>query len=171
MRELIDPVSPEALRPVFQGVFRQLQRGKALEPMMFLNGAYLLALDGTGYFSSQTMHCQSCLHKVHRNGSITSYHQMLGAAIIHPDMREVMPFMPEPMVKQDGTAKNDGERNAAKRFLVKLRQDHPPTASALSPQTASVRMLPTSRRCTRTLCPTSWVSKQRSMPLGSSMSS
>lgn len=33
--------------------------------------------------------------------------------------------MPEPMVKQDGTAKNDCERNAAKRFVAKLRQDHP----------------------------------------------
>src|SRR5438128_12426465 len=50
---------------------------------------------------------------------------MLGAAIIHPDLREVIPFMPEPIVKQDGTTKNDCERNAAKRFLVKLRQDHP----------------------------------------------
>jgi len=125
MRELIDPVSPEALRPMFQGVFRQLRRGKALEPMLFLNGAYLLALDGTGYFSSKTIHCTSCLQKVHRNGSITYYHQMLGAAIIHPDLREVIPFMPEPIVKQDGTTKNDCERNAAKRFLVKLRQDHP----------------------------------------------
>jgi hypothetical protein len=125
MRELIDPVSPEALRPMFQGVFRQLRRGKALEPMLFLNGAYLLALDGTGYFSSKTIHCTSCLQKVHRNGAITYYHQMLGAAIIHPDLREVIPFMPEPIVKQDGTTKNDCERNAAKRFLVKLRQDHP----------------------------------------------
>src|SRR5947199_6896705 len=125
MRELIDPVSPEALRPVFQGVFRQLRRGKALEPMLFLNGAYLLALDGTGYFSSKTIHCTSCLHKVHRNGSITYYHHMLGAAIIHPDFREVIPLMPEPIVKQDGTEKNDCERNAAKRFITKLRQDHP----------------------------------------------
>jgi hypothetical protein len=49
MRERIDPVAPESLRPVFQGVFRQLQRGKALEPMLFLKGAYVLALDGTGY--------------------------------------------------------------------------------------------------------------------------
>jgi len=50
---------------------------------------------------------------------------MLGAAISHPAVREVMPLMPEPMVKQDGTAKNDGERHAAKRFLVTRRQDHP----------------------------------------------
>src|SRR5881628_602017 len=125
MREILDPVSPEWLRPVFKSVFRQLQRGKALEPMAFLEGHYLLALDGTGYFSSKTIHCASCLHKVHRNGSITYSHQMLGAAIIHPDVREVIPLMPEPIVQQDGTDKNDCERNAAKRFIAKLRQDHP----------------------------------------------
>jgi hypothetical protein len=31
---------------------------------------------------------------------------MLGAAILHPDFREVIPLMPEPIVRQDGTAKN-----------------------------------------------------------------
>src|SRR6266699_5073722 len=99
MRERLDPVSPESLRPSFQRVFRQLQRGKALEQMTFLAGHYLLALDGTGYCSSKTIHCASCLQKVHRNGSITYHHQMLGAAIVHPDMRTVIPLMPEPIVK------------------------------------------------------------------------
>lgn len=125
MREILDPVSPKVLRPVFKSIFRQLQRGKALEPLVFLDGHYLLALDGTEYFASKTIHCASCLHRVHRTGSITYYHQMLGAAIIHPDLRAVLPLMPEPIVKQDGTAKNDCERNAAKRFITKLRQDHP----------------------------------------------
>jgi hypothetical protein len=125
MRAILDPVSPESLRPVFKSVLTQLQRGQALEPLAFLDDSYLLALDGTGYFASKTIHCASCLHKVHRNGSITYYHQMLGAAIIHPDVRAVIPLMPEPIVQQDGTAKNDGERNAAKRFIVKLRQDYP----------------------------------------------
>jgi len=68
MREILDPVSPKVLRPVFKSVFRQWQRGKALEAMTFLDGHYLLALDSTGYFSSKTMHCASCLPKVHRNG-------------------------------------------------------------------------------------------------------
>jgi hypothetical protein len=125
MRDILDPVSPKVLRPLFTSVFRQLQRGKALEPMAFLDGHYLLALDGTEYFSSQTIHCASCLHKVHRNGSSTYFHQMLGAAIIHPDLRAVIPLMPEPIVKHDGTAKNDCERTAAKRLLAKLRKDHP----------------------------------------------
>ena len=125
MREILDPVLPESLRPVFKSVFTQLQRGKALEAMVFLDGYYLLALDGTGYFSSKTIHCASCLHKVHRNGSVTYYHQMLGAALVHPDMRAVIPLLPEAIVKHDGTDKNDCERNAAKRFVAKLRQDHP----------------------------------------------
>jgi|RhiMetdeSRZDD1v2_1073273.scaffolds.fasta_scaffold1663381_1 hypothetical protein len=44
MRTILDPVSPKVLRPVFKSVFRQLQRGKALEPMVFLDGHYLEAV-------------------------------------------------------------------------------------------------------------------------------
>jgi hypothetical protein len=124
-RERLDPVSPKWLRPVFTSVLRPLQRGKALEAMVFLDGHDLLALDGTEYFSSKTMHCVSCVHRGHRNGAITYAPQMLGAAIIHPDVRAVMPLRPEPIGHDDGTDKNDGERNAAKRFVVKLRQAHP----------------------------------------------
>ena len=125
MREILDPVSPKGLRRVFKSILGHLQRGKVLEAMPFLDGHYLLALDGTGYFSSKTIHCASCLPKGHRNGSITYYHQMLGAAIVHPDVRAVIPLMPEPILKHDGTEKNDCERNAAKRFITKLRKDHP----------------------------------------------
>ncbi len=124
-RASLEPVSPKWLRPVCTSVCRQRQRGKALEERLFLDGHYVLALDGTGYLSSQTMHCASCLHQVHRHGSITSYQQMLGAAMIHPDRRAVMPLMPAPIVAHDGTGQNDGERHAANRFIAKLRHDHP----------------------------------------------
>jgi hypothetical protein len=33
-------MSPEALRPLFKSVFRPLQRGKALEPMAFMEDDY-----------------------------------------------------------------------------------------------------------------------------------
>src|SRR5256712_1010554 len=125
MRELLDPLGPEALRPLFKSVFRQLQRGKALEPLAFLEDYYLVALDGPGSFSSKTIHCASCLHKVHRNGAITSSHQMLGAAMLHPEQRAVIPLMPAPSVQHDGTEKNDCARHAAKRFVAQLRQDYP----------------------------------------------
>ena len=125
LRTTLDPLDPELLRPLFKDVFRQLQRGKALEPFAFYRGCYLLSLDGTGYFSSHKIHCPSCMEKVSKSGAVTYYHQMLGAAIVHPDVKEVIPLMPEPIIKQDGETKNDCERNAAKRFFHKLRRDHP----------------------------------------------
>ncbi len=125
MREILDPVVPESLRPLYKRVFGALQRGKALEDMVFVEDHYLVAFDGTGYFSSQQIHCASCLEMHHRNGTVTYRHQMLGAVLIHPDKREVIPLMPEPIIKHDGTNKNDCERSAAKRLIAKLRQDHP----------------------------------------------
>ena len=71
LREIIDPVNPEQLRPLFQNVFRQLQRGKALEPMAFYQGHYLLSIDGTGSFSSETLSSESCMVKKHRSGKVT----------------------------------------------------------------------------------------------------
>jgi hypothetical protein len=94
--------------------------------MVFLDGSSLLALEGTGYVSSQTLHCASCLHKVHRPGAITYDPQRLGAAMLPPDCRAVMPLLPEPSSKHEGTEKKDGERQAAKRFMIQWRQAHPP---------------------------------------------
>jgi hypothetical protein len=125
MREILDPVDPEHLRAPFGDIFRQLQRGKALKPFVFYTGHYLLSLDGTGYFSSQKIHCAACQVKEHKNGKVTYEHQMLAAVIVHPDLKEVIPLAPEPIQKQDGSAKNDCERNAARRLLAKIRREHP----------------------------------------------
>ena len=70
MREIRAPLSPASLRPWCKSVLRQRQRGKALAPMGWFDGGSRLALDGTGYWSSQTIHGASCLHTVHRNGSL-----------------------------------------------------------------------------------------------------
>src|SRR5437764_1855597 len=43
MREILDPGSPEWLRPVLTSVFRQLHRGKAPEGMVVLAGHHLVA--------------------------------------------------------------------------------------------------------------------------------
>ena len=44
MREILDPVESTALRRLFVDVFRELQRGKALEPFVFYEGHFLLSL-------------------------------------------------------------------------------------------------------------------------------
>jgi hypothetical protein len=147
MRTILDDVAPAEIRPVFRDVVRQLQRTKKLEKFVFLGGSYLTSLDGTGYFSSKTIHCSSCMEKVNKKtGEVTYYHQLMGGVIIHPNLREVIPLMPEPILKQDGETKNDCERNAAKRFLAQLKQDYPDltftiTEDALSPNAPHIREL------------------------------
>ncbi len=126
MREILDPLDPDLLRPMFNDVLRELQRGKALEPYAFLDGYCLVSIDGSGYYSSKNVHCGSCLEKKNsRTGEITYQHQMLAAAVVHPDLRQVIPLAPEPIIKQDGNNKNDCERNASKRLLEKIRDEHP----------------------------------------------
>jgi len=126
MRTILDSLEPDLLRPMFNDVFRQLQRGKALQPYVFHEGCYLASMDGTGHFTSKKIHCPSCLEKKNRKtGEITYHHQMLGVAIVHPEIKQVIPLAPEPIVKQDGDNKNDCERNAGKRLLQKIRHEHP----------------------------------------------
>ena len=107
MRSVLDPVDPTELRAPFQDVFRRLQRGKALEPFVYLEGHYLVSLDGTTYFSSSKVHCPACLEKHHRGGGVTYSHQLLGATLVHPDLKEVIPLVPEPIINEDGHTKND----------------------------------------------------------------
>lgn len=125
MRTILDVVDPLELRPSFGDVFRELQRGKALNQLRFLGGSHLLLIDGTQYFQSEAVHCPSCLVKNHKDGRVSYSHQMLSAVIAHPDRQEVIPLAPEPIGNQDGQTKNDCERNAAGRLLRRIRAEHP----------------------------------------------
>ena len=125
MRTRLDRVPARALRPVFRRLFRELQRGKVLKPYAVYGHHYLLSLAGTGFFASGAVRCKYCCERRHRDGTVTYHHQMLAGAIVHTDCRAVIPLAPEPIVRQDGQAKNDCERNASKRFLEALRREHP----------------------------------------------
>jgi len=125
MRERLDELEPEKLRQAFKKVFSIAQRGKVLEQYEFLDGYYLFSTDGTGHFSSNTIHCANCCIKKHYDGKNTYYHNMMGGSIVHPDKKEVIPFCPEPIKNEDGYTKNDCEQTASKRQLQALRREHP----------------------------------------------
>lgn len=126
MREILDEVDPNDIRPLFKDAFRPLQRGKVLEKMVFMEKSYLVNLDGTNFFSSKTLFSEACMEKKHRKtGKSTYYLQAVGASLVHPDCKEVIPLCPEMIRKQDGETKMDCERNAVRRILGKLRHDHP----------------------------------------------
>jgi len=125
MRKRLDELDPRDIRGVFKRLLGKLQRDKGLEGYDYIDGHYLLSVDGTGFFSSPSVHCENCCEKKHRDGSVTYYHHMLCGAIVHPEHKEVFPLAPEPILKTDGSVKNDCERNAAKRFIEDLRREHP----------------------------------------------
>lgn len=125
MRQILDPVEPEQLHPAFADLFAHLQRGNVLPRLTFLGGYYLVSLDGTGYFSSHAVHCEHCLRSVDRSGQTKYSHQVVSAVLVHPDRREVIPLGCEAIRNEDGSTKNDCERNAGKRLLGRLRRQHP----------------------------------------------
>jgi hypothetical protein len=125
MRTVLDEVNPAQLRAVYKSLFERVEQEKVLASYLFMGQYYIVSPDGTGYFASNQINCPHCLEKRLRNGETHYYHYMLGAAIVHPTQKTVLPLMPEPIMRQDGATKNDCERNAAKRFLHDLRQDHP----------------------------------------------
>jgi len=125
MRVALDPITPDSLRQPFLTLFQDVQRGKALEKFKYFDGHYLLALDGTGIYSSENVSSEYCLAKRKRNGITEHYQQLLGAAIVSPKLKEVLPLCPEMIAKQDGTKKQDCERNATRRYLEKFRKEHP----------------------------------------------
>ncbi|MEZ5584794.1 MAG: transposase, partial [Candidatus Competibacteraceae bacterium] len=101
-----------------------MQRHKALEPYRYLEGYYLVSVDGTGQFASGAISCPECCVK-QRKGGPEYYHQLLAAVIVHPERKTVLPLVPEAITHQDGKQKNDCERNATKRLLHALREDFP----------------------------------------------
>ena len=124
-REILDQVDPKQLNECFADIFHELQRGGMLKRFVFHDGYYLLAIDGTGYFSSTTIQCPHCLIKNHKNGTTEYAHQLVVAVLVHPDSKEVIPIALEPIIQQDGNNKNDCERNAVRRLLGTIRQMHP----------------------------------------------
>lgn len=124
LRDVIDQVPSESIKPFFGEVFKRLQRGKHLEQFQHFRGKYLVSIDGTQYFTSQKISCNHCLTKK-KNSDTTYSHQALQAALVCPGMKQAIPLMAEDIGNRDGKGKQDCEINAAKRLIPALRQQHP----------------------------------------------
>ena len=125
MRTILDPLALSFLRAAFLTVFRQVQRGKDFEKMAYYDGHYLLSGDGTGYYSSAKVASPYCLVKKLKNGEVLYYQQIYAASFVCPGCKVVIPTFPEVITQQDGSNKNDCERNAAKRYFEAFRLEHP----------------------------------------------
>ena len=124
MREVIDEVESRELESLFEDFLRPLQRGKHLEGYRVLGDYYLISVDGSGYFSSDKIHCSGCLKKETKKGKIWYEHEIVQAALMHPDKRQVFPLAPEEVRNTEGRGKQDCEIEAGKRLVRKIRRSH-----------------------------------------------
>ena len=124
LRDIIDTHENAEVSGIFKDFLTKLQRAGQLIKYKFLDKYYLVALDGSDYFSSDKVHCDRCLTKKTSDG-LHYHHQILQSTIIHPDMKQVIPLAPEFISNKDGMSKQDCEQNAGKRLIDRVKKDHP----------------------------------------------
>ena len=126
MRDILDDVEPEQISVAFSSIVNQLKEEGKLDEYLFMGKYYLVSIDGTGEFSSNSISCENCCTKTDDEGNVVSYyHQLLSAVIVHPNKQQVIPIAVEPIIKEQDQTKNDCERNASKRLLRDLKATYP----------------------------------------------
>ena len=79
IRKVLDHVPAEKLFPVFFDIFDELLKVGELSNYRFLGDQLLIAIDGTGHFSSDKLHCKNCSTIQHKTGKTTYFHNTLFA--------------------------------------------------------------------------------------------
>lgn len=119
IRNLLDPLPPEAFAPQYEWIWKRLSRLGGLTAYETSLHTRLIALDGMVYHSSTEISCPYCLTRQDRNGKIHYYHAVLLPLMVNSDLEHVLACFPEMITPQDGAEKQDCERNAAKRWLTR----------------------------------------------------
>jgi hypothetical protein len=119
IRLMLDGTAPSAFDGLFVEALGRIAAAEALAPFQRLDGRVLIALDGTEHFCSRKLQCEQCSHRRRSDGGIEHFHAFLGASLVAPGHRQVLPLPPEFIAPQDGAEKQDCERNAAKRWLAR----------------------------------------------------
>jgi hypothetical protein len=119
IRNMLDPVSPEHVQPVYRDIFLALEGTDVLKKRRSFANQLLVAIDGTEYFSSKAIHCENCSQRELNNGKTNYFHNVLTPVIVQPGNETVISLEPEFIVPQDGHEKQDCEMQAAKRWVEK----------------------------------------------------
>jgi len=127
MREIIDGAEIAPVRRQMGRAFERVRRvgwGERFKTRVGSEDYYTAVLDGTQYFHSTKIECPSCLKRTDAKGVEHYSHQILAATLVKASSHQILPLDVEAIENEDGTEKQDCETNAAKRLLVRLRQEH-----------------------------------------------
>ena len=85
IRNILDGIAARELFCVFTWIYHRLERDGYLKPYHSLGGHLLVGLNGTQYFTSQTIHCECCSSRTDKNGTITHFHSAILPVIVTPN--------------------------------------------------------------------------------------
>jgi hypothetical protein len=122
IRDLLDPVKPQQVFPIFEEILQVLEQQGQLQGFRSFAGTLLMAMDGTEYFGSGQIHCPQCSTRQLKSGEMCYFHSVVTPVIVCPGQSQVIPLVPEFVVPQDGHDKQDCENAAAKRWLLQYGQ-------------------------------------------------
>lgn len=118
IRNLLDPLTPDQFDGNYRWVVDELEKSGHLQDFRSHQNTLLVAFDGVTYHASSTIHCDECLQRQDKQGTIHYYHSAITPVIVKPGLTHVLPLPPEVIVPQDGHEKQDCERAAVKRWLT-----------------------------------------------------
>ena len=117
IRNLLDPVPPETLFPLMATISDELYRDGYLDGFRSINGTFLIALDGTDFFSSEKISCPCCTQSKLKNGKTLNRHIAVTPVLVAPGQTKVIALAPQFVRPQDGHDKQDCELAASGRWL------------------------------------------------------
>lgn len=118
IRNLLDPVLPCTLFPAISGIGNRLFYHGYLDDYRSIGSTFLVALDGTDFFSSKAISCPCCTKSELKNGETLYRHIAVTPVIVAPGHERVIPLPPQFVQPQDGHDKQDCELAAAGRWLA-----------------------------------------------------
>lgn len=125
-RNMLDGLDERYFGEDYEWLYEQLKQGGKLDEFRDVGGTVLMGLDGTEFFSSEKVSCPHCLERKDVVGDVHDHHGAIVPVLVKPGRSEVLALMPEIIVKQDGSLKQDCEQNAAKRWLWKHSSKYEP---------------------------------------------
>ena len=116
MTNIVDGIASGGLSAAYEQAHEAAGEHGIIDGYRVLDGGVLIPLDGTWTFTSENIHCEHCL-SITKKEKTLYYHSLLAPAIVKPSSPVVLPLEPEFIRNEDGSEKQDCERNAAKRYL------------------------------------------------------
>ena len=129
INNVLKNTDPLHIEKVKQECVHRLIRMRALERFRLLDKYYLVAIDGSGLFSTNKRHCKYCLEKRSKEtGEVIKYQHYIVDSKLVTSSGFVASLVTEFLENIDpGASKQDCEQNALKRIVPALKKAYPRT--------------------------------------------